>query len=115
MASIQARARGDERFLSLRLALFRELSCEAFRGSVAPGRSDCLLQGCFADFLKVHTGSTLPSPRAFCRHENVGVVLRVVMLLLRRELDHPPTWRDSRAWQKSYRPRENPDGPCEPS
>ena len=66
--------------------LFRE----ALWGGVAPCCRDCSLHRFLADGLKVHAGGAPASPRAFYRHKHVGTVLRVVVLLLGRELDHPP-------------------------
>src|SRR5579863_165469 len=64
---------------------------EALRSPVAPCRSDCFLHSLLARPFEIHAGRSAPPPRPLYGHKNLWFVLRKVMLLLGRELDHSPT------------------------
>jgi len=76
----------------LHLGALRELFREAPGSGVAPGRRDCSPQHILADGLEIDTGGASSSPGALYRHEYARIVLREVVLLLRREFDHPPAF-----------------------
>ena len=74
------------------LNLCGELFGEVLGGGVAPRCRNCPLQRFLADALEMHTGSAATSPGALYRYEHIGIILGIVMLLFRRELDHPPSF-----------------------
>jgi len=68
-----------------------DLLHEALWSSIAPGCRNCFLQRFLSHHLQMDAGGTAPSPGSLHWDECVGIILREIVLLLRRELDHAPT------------------------
>jgi hypothetical protein len=85
-------SRGGSSIASIeRLAL--RVFQQSFRRCIPPRRLDCLFQRFFIDALEMHGRSALSSPRSVGRNKNLWMILRKVVLLFGRELDHAPTFR----------------------
>src|SRR5215467_6494867 len=61
---------------------------QSFRSSEAPRRMNRFRQNIFRRSFKVDTSRPSASPGPFDRHEHLGMVLREVVLVLRRQFDH---------------------------
>src|SRR5580658_6830082 len=74
------------------LTLLHKFFHEMLGSGVAPSRGDSLSHRRFADTLEMDGCGAAAAPGAFRRHEDFGIVLREIVLLLGSELNHPPTF-----------------------